>query len=84
MGNPEADRFLWRTSTHSSAQGGNCVEVGVTWRKSTYSSDQGGACVEVAPSPEYVGIRDTKNRGLGHLTVSPRTWRAFVAAIPRP
>ena len=79
MRNPGAARFTWRKSTYSSGEGGNCVEVGVTWRKSSYSSDQGGNCIEVAAA-EFVGIRDTKNRAQGHLTVSPTTWRAFITS----
>jgi hypothetical protein len=39
---------VWRKSSYSSANGGNCVEVAVVWRKSSYSSGNGGACVEVA------------------------------------
>lgn len=39
---------IWRTSSHSSANGGQCVEVAVLWRKSSYSSGNGGQCVEVA------------------------------------
>jgi len=80
MRTPGADRFAWRKSSHSSDQGGECVEVGVTWRKSSHSSGQGGNCVEVATTPELVGIRDTKNRAQGHITVSPRTWRAFITS----
>ncbi|MCD0453740.1 DUF397 domain-containing protein [Actinocorallia sp. API 0066] len=40
----------WRKSSHSSPQGGDCVEVAdlAAWRKSTHSSAQGGNCVEVA------------------------------------
>ena len=53
------------------------------WRKSSYSGDQGGNCIEVAPAAEYVGIRDTKNREQGHLTVTPSTWRAFIQGIAR-
>ena len=83
MQTPHSDRFTWRKSTYSTDQGGQCVEVGVSWCKSTHSSDQGGACVEVAATPEYVGIRDTKNRPLGHLTVTPATWRAFLKAVTR-
>lgn len=49
-----------------------------TWHKSSYSGGTGGQCVEVATTPEYVGIRDTKNRPQGYLTVSPKTWRAFI------
>lgn len=54
-----------------------------TWRTSTYSGGSGGNCVEVGATPGYVGIRDTKNRPHGHLTVTPATWRTFIKAITR-
>ncbi|GAA1946057.1 DUF397 domain-containing protein [Amycolatopsis minnesotensis] len=50
------------------------------WRKSSYSGMGGGdnnECVEVAVSTETVGVRDTKDRAAGHLTVSPAAWAAF-------
>ncbi|MEV6313697.1 DUF397 domain-containing protein [Streptomyces sp. NPDC051776] len=40
--------LAWFTSSYSSNEGGNCVEVAFTWRKSSYSDNEGGACVEVA------------------------------------
>ena len=81
MRSPRAERFLWQKSTYSSGQGGNCVEVGVAWRTSTYSSGQGGRCVEVGAAPEFVGVRDTKDRENGQLTVRPAAWRAFVKGV---
>lgn len=77
---PDADRFAWRKSSHSTGQGGACVEVGAAWRTSSYSTSQGGQCVEVGPGPAFVGIRDTKNRALGQLTITPKTWRAFISS----
>ena len=53
------------------------------WLKSSYSGGDGGQCVEVGRAPEHVGIRDTKNRDLGHLTVSAAAWRTFIKAITR-
>ncbi|MFI6516922.1 DUF397 domain-containing protein [Spirillospora sp. NPDC050679] len=38
----------WRKSSHSSGEGGDCVEVAALWRKSSHSNPQGGECVEVA------------------------------------
>lgn len=38
---------VWRKSTYSDGNGGDCVEVG-TWRKSSHSDGNGGECVEVA------------------------------------
>lgn len=70
----------WRKSSYSTGDGGNCVEVGIAWRKSRYSTGDGGQCVEVGAGPTFVGIRDTKNRALGQLTIAPKTWRAFIAS----
>lgn len=51
-----------------------------TWKKSTRSNG-GDACVEVAPE-QVVGVRDTKEKGLGPvLTFSPAAWSAFTAAV---
>ena len=50
------------------------------WRKSTYSGGSQTECVEVAPMAGVVGIRDTKNRPSGHLTVPTSTWQAFITA----
>ena len=50
------------------------------WRKSTYSGNQGD-CVEVAVAVEMVGVRDTKNRDSGQLTVAPDAWAAFTSNV---
>lgn len=76
--------FVWRKSTYSTGTGGACVEVGAAWRKSSYCGALGNGCVEVAATPYAIGIRDTKNRDQGHLTVSPETWRTFITDIRRP
>src|SRR5215472_13102887 len=39
---------VWRKSSYSAGNGGNCVEVAEVWRKSSYSAGNGGDCVEVA------------------------------------
>ncbi|WP_394432141.1 DUF397 domain-containing protein [Streptomyces sp. SGAir0957] len=54
------------------------------WRKSSYSS--GGSepdCVEVAHTPGATHIRDSKNPGRAHLTVTPRAWAAFIGEATR-
>lgn len=56
---------------------------GFTWRKSSYSGASGGDCVEVGTrySAHVIGVRDTKNRAHGTLTVSRATWTAFVHTV---
>lgn len=49
------------------------------WFKSSYSGGDGGECVEVAVRPEAVHIRDTKDKGIRPLVVTPATWTAFTA-----
>ncbi|MEI7034876.1 DUF397 domain-containing protein [Streptomyces pratensis] len=73
-----ATALHWFTSSYSSDQGGNCVEVAYHWHKSSYSNDQGGACVEVAAHPAAVHVRDSKVTGGPVLTVEPAAWGAFV------
>ncbi|WP_420035700.1 DUF397 domain-containing protein [Streptomyces sp. cg28] len=74
--------LAWFKSSHSSNEGGDCLEVAYHWRKSTYSGDQGGNCVEVATHPAAIHIRDSKNNPAtgAVLTVTPATWTAFISA----
>ncbi|WP_155979821.1 DUF397 domain-containing protein [Nocardiopsis sp. CNS-639] len=55
------------------------------WRKSSYSGGS-GSCVEVAEG-QTVLIRDTRNRGLGHLVHTPgpgpRSWSAPPPQTPK-
>lgn len=55
-----------------------------TWRTSSYSGSNGGDCVEVAHANAAVGIRDSKERGPGQLTVGARTWAQLCATVQRP
>jgi hypothetical protein len=59
--------------------------TGAVWRKSTRSGNGGSDCVEVAKNlPDVVGVRDTKDHGLGPvLTFSPAAWSTFTAAVKR-
>lgn len=50
------------------------------WRTSTRTLGQ-GQCVEVGFGGRRVGVRDTKNRAAGHLTVPARRWREFLASV---
>ncbi|MFC9682729.1 DUF397 domain-containing protein [Streptomyces sp. NPDC056948] len=48
------------------------------WRKSSYSGNTGGDCIEVADLGLLgVGVRDSKNPGVGTLTVSPEAYVAL-------
>lgn len=75
----------WHTSTRSNANG-NCVEV-AGWHKSSRSNNNGD-CVEVGTAPGgtsgevVVGVRDSKNRDSGILTVSAPAWTAFLTNLP--
>ncbi|WP_152603766.1 DUF397 domain-containing protein [Amycolatopsis rifamycinica] len=50
-----------------------------TWRKSSYSATE-GECVEIYLA-ESVGVRDTKARHLGQLTVSRAAWAALCSVV---
>ncbi|MEV6447723.1 DUF397 domain-containing protein [Amycolatopsis sp. NPDC051716] len=49
-----------------------------TWRKSSYTANI--ECVEVLLA-ETVGVRDTKARHLGQLTVSRSAWTALLSVV---
>ena len=51
------------------------------WRKSSRSGAQEGACVEVARLSSAIGVRDSKNPGAGHLTVSAADFGRLVGRI---
>lgn len=51
----------------------------LSWFKSSYSGSEGDNCVEVAVRPEAVHIRDSKDKGISPLVVTPTTWTAFTA-----
>jgi hypothetical protein len=53
------------------------------WRKSRRSNDSGN-CVEVGAAPlrRVIGVRDSKQHGLGPvLKFTTPAWQAFVSAI---
>ncbi|SOD67836.1 protein of unknown function [Streptomyces zhaozhouensis] len=49
------------------------------WFTSSYSNGTGN-CVEVADLHGAVGLRDTKDRESGLVTVGAAQWRSFIAA----
>ncbi|MGH3321664.1 MAG: DUF397 domain-containing protein [Streptosporangiaceae bacterium] len=83
-------RVTWRKSSRS-ANGANCVEVGV-WRKSSRSAS-GSNCVEVAGRRAEGGarrhvrrqtlclVRDSKDRDGPVLAFAPTDWSAFIGGV---
>jgi len=73
---------VWRKSSYSGSNGGNCVEVAEVWRKSSYSASNGGDCVEVAVAPPAaVAVRDSKDPDGPKLIFTPAAWAAFTTAL---
>ncbi|MFG2916744.1 DUF397 domain-containing protein [Kitasatospora sp. NPDC048298] len=75
--------LIWRTSSYSGDNGGNCIEVAAAaWRKSSHSNSDGGNCVEVAPGfPGLVPVRDSKDPAGPVLVFPGSSWSAFVEAV---
>lgn len=69
----------WFTSSYSSEEGGNCVEVAYRRRGAAHHSDD-GASRFAAPSIS-VHIRDSKRRSGPTLTIAPAAWAAFTASL---
>lgn len=53
----------------------------ITWRKSTHSHGDSGQCVELAALASVVGIRDTKNRAAGHLTLTKQAFATLLNGV---
>ncbi|MEU3529501.1 DUF397 domain-containing protein [Streptomyces sp. NPDC038707] len=51
------------------------------WFKSSYSGGDGDNCVEIALSPGTVHIRDSKDKDIRPLVVTPAAWTAFTALL---
>jgi hypothetical protein len=76
---------VWRKSSYSNGDGGNCIEVAegfARWRKSSYSNSSGGDCLEVADGhPGLVPVRDSK-RPHGPVIVLPAAaWAPFIQGL---
>ncbi|MEU9414199.1 DUF397 domain-containing protein [Streptomyces sp. NPDC048272] len=82
---PNLTDAVWRKSSCSGTNGGDCVEcasLGTTaWRKASYSSTNGGECVEVASRPCLVAVRDSKVPDGPVFTVGRAAFAAFVGAL---
>lgn len=78
---PAVGGIEWRTSSYSSSNGGQCVEVGV-WRKASYSSSNAGQCVEVSGVlPAAVAVRDSKDPDGPKLSFTARDWTTFTGRV---
>ncbi|WP_449063308.1 DUF397 domain-containing protein [Planomonospora algeriensis] len=88
----DLSQVVWRKSSRSNANGGQCVEVGV-WRKSSRSGG-GSNCVEVTvvdETPAVAGhkadaerlflVRDSKDPDGPVLAFTPSEWDAFVDGV---
>jgi hypothetical protein len=53
----------------------------LNWYKSSYSGGDGDNCVEVAARPEAVHVRDSKNKRIRPLVLTPTAWAAFAAGV---
>ncbi|MDT0308615.1 DUF397 domain-containing protein [Streptomyces sp. DSM 44917] len=75
--------IVWKKSSYSNPDGGNCVEVADRlWRKSSYSNPDGGECLEVADG--FTGImpvRDSKRPESPALFIPAPGWSSFVTAV---
>ncbi|WP_308402048.1 DUF397 domain-containing protein [Streptomyces shenzhenensis] len=81
---------MWRKSSYSNGDGGECVEVAggfpgaALWRKSSHSNGDGGNCVEVAGNiPGLVPVRDSKSPEGPALLLPAAAWAPFVASLKR-
>lgn len=76
---------LWRKSSYSGSNGGECVECAplgtAAWRKASHSGTTGGECVEVAAQPCRVAVRDSKRPDGPAFTVDPAAFAAFVRSL---
>ncbi|MGW2826919.1 DUF397 domain-containing protein [Streptomyces sp. NPDC001443] len=55
----------------------------LSWFKSSYSGGDGDNCIEVAIHPEAVRVRDSKDKAIRPLVVTPSAWAAFTALAAR-
>ncbi len=77
----DISHVTWRKASHSGANGGGCVEVGV-WRKASRSGGNGGDCVEVASTGKArLAVRDSKNPNGPKLTFAPSVWESFIQRV---
>lgn len=76
--------LIWRKSSYSGDNGGNCIEVAIpVWQKSSYSAGDAGECIEVALGflSGAVPVRDSKDPHGPALVFPDSSWGAFIAAV---
>lgn len=66
----------WLKSSYSGG-GNDCIEAR-GWFTSTFTNPTDQDCVETNLDQPEIGIRDTKDRFGGQLTVSADAWRSFI------
>ncbi|MFJ3948857.1 DUF397 domain-containing protein [Streptomyces libani] len=77
----------WLKSSHSDANGGDCVEFtrDFTWVKSSHSDGDGGQCLEFSRAltePHgLVPVRDSKDPDGPALIFAAGDWSSFVSAV---
>ena len=77
----DISQVTWRKASHSGANGGGCVEVGV-WRKASYSGGNGGGCVEVTSTGKpLLAVRDSKDPNGPKLAFAPSVWESFIQRV---
>ncbi|RFU84365.1 DUF397 domain-containing protein [Streptomyces triticagri] len=76
---------MWRKSSYSGGDSGDCLEVNDSWRKSSYSGASSGDCLEVndAPAPARIPVRDSKNPTGPAIVFSAPAWTSFVESLGR-
>ncbi|MFJ8000775.1 DUF397 domain-containing protein [Streptomyces sp. NPDC096310] len=82
MGPNDLSPVVWRKSSYSNPDGGQCVVAAAAWRKSSYSNSDGGECVEAALNlPGTVPVRDSKNPEGPALLFPATAFTSFVQAL---
>jgi hypothetical protein len=74
---------MWRKSSYSGGESGECLEVNDAWRKSTYSGGDSGQCLEVNDTPcaAHIPVRDSKNPHGPAVVFTSGAWTAFLGAV---
>ncbi|RNG36151.1 DUF397 domain-containing protein [Streptomyces botrytidirepellens] len=74
---------VWRKSSYSNQEGGDCVEVAcAAWHKSSHSNQEGGNCVEVGDGiTPVVPVRDSKHPEGPVLVFPAGSWARFIGEL---